>query len=437
MNLYKSLLLGVVITFTSNGYSQELDETQTYNFTLEDCLQYAMGNSLQRQSLLLSEQSTEAQYQQSKKNKLPSVSASAGETMSHSGTNNSDIVYSGNVGVNASMTLYQGGNIKNTIEQNRLQSEKQKVQTSQYDDNLTIQILNQYLTALSCKERLNYQGGIMESSRQQLARGEKRFEVGAIIESDYLLLKAQYESDKADSLNSAISLENALLNLKQLMSMDPDAILEIQAPDTSTIAEMALLPNQSDVVVKAKEHMPDMILAKSTVEIANTTLEIAKSGRRPTVTASASVGTRHNDFENMGDQLKNSFNQSLGVNVSIPIFDRGSNKLQVTRSKIQQQQAELDLAQTEIDISRTVVNQYRATTLEYQRYLAYETRKDAYSKSFGAYQKRFEVGSLVAVELLQQQNNYINVLNEYINAKYSFILNRKILDVYTGEAMGF
>ena len=441
MNLRKTILIGYALTVALTASAQntiENDSTEkveNFNFSLEECILYAIENSHQRESLRLSEEAARATYRQSKKNRLPSVSASAGESASHTGTN-SDINFSGNAGVNASIPIYQGGSIKNTIKQNQLQVEKQEVQTSQYDDNLTIQILNQYLNALSCKERLNYQKGIMESSREQLARGKKRFEVCSIIESDYLLLQAQYESDKTDSLNTAISLENALLNLKQLMSMDPNAILDVQAPDTTSIDQLALLPSQEEAVQQAQEHMPDIMLAKSAIEIANTAIDIAKAGKRPQVSASAGISTRHNDFESVGEQFKNSFSQSVGINISIPIYDRGSTKLQETRSRIQQKQAELDLAQTKIDIARTVSNQHRSTLLEYQKYLAYQSKKEAYAQSFQAYKKRFEVGSLVAVELLQQQNNYINVLNEYINAKYGFILNRKILDVYTGQNIG-
>ena len=141
-------------------------------------------------------------------------------------------------------------------------------------------------------------------------------------------------------------------------------------------------------------------------------------------------------FDKLGDQFKNRFTQSIGVNLSYPIWDRGQTNLQITRAKIQQQQAQLDYQQTENEITRTVINQWRNTNLQYQRYLAYQQRKDAYAASFAAYRKRFEVGSIVAVDLLQQQNNYISVLNDYINAKYSFILYRKILDVYTGESIG-
>lgn len=434
--LKKTTIICAALAVALQASAQEADTLpQSYNFTLEDCLEYAMGNSFTRKSRKLSEESAEVVYEQSKNNRLPSVNASASENMSHTGTSN-DVNFSGNLGVSASQTIYNGGSVKNTIEQNRISAETAKIQTAQYDDNLTIQILNEYLNVLSSVERLKYQEGIMSSSREELSRGQLRYDLGAMIESDYLLLKAQYERDKADSLNAAISYETSLLNLKQYMSMDPNADLTIIAPDTTAIDEMAIMMSMDDAVQRAKEHMPDIQLAQQTIKSADIALEISKSGKRPSISASAGVNTGHNDFDNLGDQFKNRFTQSIGVNLSYPIWDRGQTKMQIARAKIQQQQAQLEYQQAENEITRTVINQWRNTDLQYQRYLAYQQRKDAYAASFAAYRKRFEVGSIVAVDLLQQQNNYISVLNDYINAKYSFILYRKILDVYTGENIG-
>jgi outer membrane protein len=67
------------------------------------------------------------------------------------------------------------------------------------------------------------------------------------------------------------------------------------------------------------------------------------------------------------------------------------------------------------------------------KYKSSQVSQNAYFASFQAYQKKFEQGSITAVELLQQQNNYINVMNDYIQSKYSFMLRRKVLDVYMGN----
>ena len=138
-------------------------ESQTYRFTLEDCLRFAVANSYERKSMELTGQSLETTYEQSKQQRLPSVSASVGQNISN---NENGWSTSGNVGVGSSVTIYQGGNINNTIEQNRLNLERNAVQLQRYDNQLTTQILQSFLTILGNQELLNYQQEVLNTSRE-------------------------------------------------------------------------------------------------------------------------------------------------------------------------------------------------------------------------------------------------------------------------------
>jgi outer membrane protein TolC len=79
------------------------------------------------------------------------------------------------------------------------------------------------------------------------------------------------------------------------------------------------------------------------------------------------------------------------------------------------------------------VQEYRNVVLAESKYKSSQIRQNAYLASFKAYQMKFEQGAITAVELLQQQNNYISAMNDYVQSKYGFMLKRKVLDVYMGE----
>jgi len=153
----------------------------------------------------------------------------------------------------------------------------------------------------------------------------------------------------------------------------------------------------------------------------------------PTVSLHGSVGTGHNNFDGLGNQLNSRFNQQIGVTLSIPVYDNSRTKSKVTQSRIALQQAELDRKQNELDIEQTVVTEYQNVISAYNKYLTTNTRQNAYSKTFDVYRAQFNHGAITTVDLLQQQNNYISALNDYIQSKYEFILRRKILDVYMGN----
>ena len=105
----------------------------------------------------------------------------------------------------------------------------------------------------------------------------------------------------------------------------------------------------------------------------------------------------------------------------------------MVKSQISLEQAQLDYEQTQLTIRQTVVQAYRNVISAYNAYKVSEVRENAYSKSFEAYNMQYRYGTITTVELLQQQNNYLNVLNTYIQNKYSLLMKRKILDVYMGK----
>lgn len=433
--LLKSLFLTALalLMMPQPVISQEAEphESKNYQFTLEDCLRFAFANSYDRKSMELSAESQQVTYEQSKQSRLPSVNASASETYSN---NKNGSNYSGNMGVGASVVIYQGGNINKSIKQNRLNMERSEMQLQQYDNQLSVQILQAFLSALSNNELLEYQEVMLNSSRAQMKQGQERYKVGSILESDMLLLEAQYISDSTNVIETRISRDNSIMSLKVLLSMDPLDNLQIIQPNTDNLDDMtASLPSEEAAIDMALEAYPSLKLSQYDILLAENNISMAKTGYMPSLNANANVGTGHTDFDNVGQQFDDRFNQSIGISLSIPIYSRGQNRANVKRSKIALEQAQLDYEQTQLDVRQTVSLAYRNVISSYNTFKASEMKENAYSKSYNAYEVQFNYGKITAVELLQQQNNYLNVLNTFIRNKYTLLLQRKILDVYMGN----
>ncbi len=402
-----------------------------YRFTLEECLAYAMGNNYTRQSMLLSQDAAADNLAQSRLERLPGVSASASESFSASNERGSS--WTGSYGVDASMPLYKGGSISTTIEQNQLFVEQSAANTAQYDNALTVQIVQAFLTTLGNEELLKDQRAIVQASEEGVRQGEAQYAAGTILESDYLLLKAQYASDANNITDTEISVQNNLLVLKGLLSMPATTELQINYPEASVTEGMGVLPEMDRVLERARASMPEFRISQYSVDIAGKDVMLARSGYMPTLTLGAGAGTGHGpDFYNYGQQLNDGLNGQVGLSLSVPIFNNGRTRSRVTQSRIALQQAQLDQKQTEIDLLQSVAVDYQDVVSSWNKYRTTDIRQDAYLHTFEAYRAQFNAGAITAVDLLQQQNNYIGALNDYIQSKYSFILKRKILDVYMG-----
>ena len=421
----------LIFTLMASCYMMA-QENSTYQFTLEDCLRYAFANSYERQSMALTGKSLEVSYQQSKQQRLPSLSASASQNISN---NENGWSSSGNVGIGSSITIYQGGQINNTIEQNKLNMERNEVQMERYDNQTTTQILQSFLTILGNQELLKYQLEVLNTSGEQLKQGQARYQVGSILESDYLLLQAQYYSDSNNVVDTRINIENNLLDLKVLLSMNPTDELSIVTPDTENLDQLKeSLPTEEEAIQQAMDYMPDLRMSNYDIRIAEKSLAMAKGNYLPSVSANANVGMGVLSFDNTGmKKWYSTPTESAGISVNIPIYSRGSTKANVKKSQISLEQAQLDYEQTQLEVRQTVVQAYRNVVSAYNAFKVSEVREKAYSKSFEAYNLQYRYGNITTVDLLQQQNNYLNALNNYIQNKYSLLMKRKILDVYMGK----
>lgn len=428
----KRVILFTIILLAS--WSVTAQENHSYQFTLEDCIRYAFANSYERKSMELSGKSLETTYEQSKMQRLPSLSASAGQNISNNANGWST---SGNIGLGSSVTIYQGGQLNNTIEQNRLNLERNTVQMERYDNQTTTQILQSFLTILGNQELLKYQLEVLKTSSEQLRQGRIKYQVGTILESDLLLLEAQYYSDSNNVVDSRINIDNNLLDLKVLLSMNPTDNLEIVTPDTDNLDGLREnLPSEEEAIQLAMETMPDLRISDYNIKIAEKSVDMAKGNYLPSVSANANIGMGVLSFDsNGGKQWYNTPSESAGISVNIPIFSRGATKANVKKSQISLEQAQLDYEQTQLSIRQAVSQAYRNVISAYNAYKVSEVRENAYSKSFDAYNVQYQFGKITTVELLQQQNNYLNVLNTYIQNKYSLLMKRKILDVYMGKSV--
>jgi len=412
--------------------SMMAQESHSYQFTLEDCLRFAVANSYERRSMELTGQSLETTYEQSKQQRLPSVSASVGQNISN---NENGWSTSGSVGVGSSVTIYQGGNINNTIEQNRLNMERNTVQLQRYDNQLTTQILQSFLTILGNQELIKYQQEVLNTSREQLKQGQARHKVGTILESDLLLLESQYYSDSNNVVDTRINIENNLLDLKVLLSMDPTDDLEIISPNTDNLdALKESLPTEEEAINQAMEYMPDLRIGDYDIRLAEKSVDMARGNYFPSISANANVGMGMLSLDGNGNmKWYGTPTESLGISMSIPIYSRGQTKANVKKSRIALEQARLDYEQSTLSVRQTVVQAYRNVVSAFNAYKVSQVKENAYSKSFNAYNMQYQYGSITTVELLQQQNNYLNALNSYIQNKYSLLMKRKILDIYMGK----
>ncbi|MDL2308115.1 TolC family protein [Bacteroidales bacterium OttesenSCG-928-B11] len=426
-------ILFFIIAVPCYGLAQS-EHRDTLRLNFEECISFALNNNYNKQSMLLNEDARENTLKQSKLERLPNLNASFGETFSHSQQTGSQ--WNGNYSLSTGITLYKGGTINKTIQRNQLSLEQSQLQTAQYDNDLMIQVIQAILTIWGNEELIKYQDALITASEEQVRQGKLQLEAGEILNSDFLLLEAQLVIDKNNFAESIINRNIQLNTLKTLLSIDPKQPVVIAMPDQSSIDQSIELPAEDYVLNRSLETLPDLHIYDYNINLAELDLKLSKTSYIPSLSLNASVGTGHTDnFNQYGSQLSNKFNEQVGLSVTVPIFNRNQVKSNVQQSQIALRQAEMNRSQAEISLKDNIIQNYNNVMSAANSFQTSQTKMEAYNASYNSYKLLFEAGTITAVDLLQQQNNYISAMTEYIRNKYTFLLRRKILDVYMGETV--
>ena len=426
---------GFILLIFSNITAQESSDKKY--FTLEECLQYAESNNFSLQSANINISSSELNLKQAKENIAPTVSASASQSFNF-GNYEKSVGWVGNYGINAGMTLFNGLSNANKIKQSKLNVEQSQLQLESSKNNIRVSIIQAFLAIMMNEDMLDYQQQVLTASKEQMDQGKQQLDVGQILESDYKMLQAQYTSDLYNIENTKHNIQSNYLTLKNLLSIDPAKEIVISRPDSTTLFKNLELPALQELIDRSTNYLPELKMSENEIASAEYDVKIQKAGFYPTLSANAGISTGYNGSNltspntGWGTQLWHGLGENIGFSLNIPIYQRSTVRNNVKQAQYRAEQIELENKETLYKVHRELQQSYLDVATAQNEFIAAEAKKEAYLANYKTYKLRFQYGSVTAVDLIQQQTNFLNQLHQFMQAKYSYVLKRKILDVYMG-----
>ncbi|WP_297928619.1 TolC family protein [uncultured Coprobacter sp.] len=448
MNYYR---IGIfVFCFCTGGLRLLSAQEKPQEWTLKNCIDYALTQNIQLKKSKIALESSQVDSKSARAKLFPSLSF--GSTQQYINTpfpegnsldnyvvtgskGSSKNSYTGNYSLRSSMTLYNGGKLRNNIKSSKLQEQVQQYSVEEEIDNIETSITESFLQILYAQESVKINEETVALSKLQCERGKALLEAGSISQSDYAQLESQYSSDKYQLVLSQTTLESNIQTLKQLLEMDMTETLSISTPTLEAHDVLTPLPGKEEVYQSALNFIPSIQSGKLGIDIAKLEHKNAKAGYYPTLDLSASVGTGHisgND-SNFGQQMKNKLNESIGLTLSVPIFSNRENKSAVEKAKLQISEAELEYLNAQKELQKIIEDIYLDATSSQAQYAAAIEQVKASKTSYNLAQEQFNLGMKNTVELLTEKNNFLSAQQEMLQAKYMAILNAQLLRFYQGK----
>lgn len=429
----------VALMFSAGIASAETHE----KWTLKECIDYALENNIKVNTGKLSVLSSSEDVKEAGARLFPSLSFSTThqggyKPFADSGDGSTDKgSYSGDYGLNASWTVWDGNQNRNNVKLQKVLSKQAQLSLDEEINSIQEQIVELYVQILYISEAVNVNAQILEISKQNAERGKEMYSVGSISKADLSQLDAQVATDEYNLVNMKGQLDEYKLQMKDLLRLNYDAEFDVVIPSSSDAQALEIPPVVSDVLENALANRPEIRNALLGIESGNINIDIAKAGYKPTVSLSGGIGsnTMTGTGNGWGNQMKSNFNGSLGVTLSVPIFDNRETKTAVNKAKIELQQSELECTDAKNALALTIQGYWINATTNQQRFKSAEASVASAQDSYDLLSEQFRLGLKNIVELTNAKSVLLNAQQSRLESKYTAILYLQLLKFYNGEEM--
>lgn len=436
---YSTILSLLLLPFLGNS--------QNDFWSLEKCISHAEKQSLRIQESQIAVQQADLTLTQDKRNRYPNLNANTGINYNlgrfvNPVTNEfvTTNLLSNSIGLSSGLTLYNGGRLQKTIEKSEIQRQVSEQNLAQSKQDIALDVATAYLNILLAIERDKNTKAILAESEQQLERINKLIRVGSLPEADKYEAEAQVARNEQSVVSSENAIDQAYLALKTLLQIPIDQEFKIEQPNIPIPPPESLtLQPYGTIVQRAIANQPSVKAGELQLQSADLDIELARVGKLPSVNLSASTGTNYaNIAQATGGsgyfgQLNENLNGSIGVFVSIPIYDKGATNTAIEQAKLRQLTQQISNRRIRQTLETQVQQAFADAKAAAKQLQATEKTLIASQKAYDNTKKRYELGSTTLLDFNTSRNNLNQAEFNQIIAKYDYIFKLKILDFYQGK----
>ncbi|REC59527.1 TolC family protein [Chryseobacterium pennae] len=414
-----------------------LAQTPNYptRWTLDKCIEYAKENNISINSLRLSKNSAQQDLFQAKEAKYPNLNGTVSQGLFALNSNDGLHVTGAqtqSIGANSSMTIYHANYIKNNEASKNLLVQMADLSVQESQNNITLSITQAYLNILMNEENIVSLENVLKTTQTQLKQGDQLYKAGSLSKLNYLQIQSQVAQDEYNLTSTQNNLRTNIVNLKQLLQLPTNYDFQIAKPD-SIIVDDQLKP-LPDVQNLAQSQRPEVKYGELNVENSNTNLKMAQASVQPTLSVVGNISTNYsNGNGNYFNQLGNNFYMPIGLSLGIPIYNNRIYKTQIEKSKIAIEQANLDLQNTKTILNQQIEQSYINLQNALSQFDSASKQMNISKQSYDIVNAQMKIGSIDYVQFQQQRLLYIQSIQNYLQAKYTAVLNKQIYEFYAGN----
>lgn len=338
------------------------------------------------------------------------------------------------LGLNSSVTLFNGYLLINTIKQNRLFYESGNLDVETTRNNILLSVLASYMQVLMDYEAIDVAQAQIDATNIQVEETKKFVEFGKVAELNLLQIESQLAADKLTKVTAENQADVDKVTLLQLMQVPYQANFDIERMELKELfPEIPISPEAIDQI--SESFLPEIKSASLKTNASIFGLKMSKSGWYPRLSFGMGLTTGYSSFADiqLSNQLKKNFGQYLNFTLAIPIFNNSQVRYKVAISKENVTNAQLNEKLTKNNLRQSIETAYTNQVTAGKKLVSVEEQMKLEQRTYSDMAEKYSVGAADVTDFLIEKNNFNRVSMSLIQAKYDYVLKAKIVDFYLGK----
>ncbi|WP_299228987.1 TolC family protein [uncultured Psychroserpens sp.] len=428
-------------SFIGNPKEKVADKT----YTLVSVMQEAITKNLDLQAFQQDVELSKKDVQVAKSDYLPNLTAAANgsyvdpELAKVGNGSNPEFTTSGNVTLQQTV-FSESANANISIQKAVRDAQKENYNAESL--NTIFNTATAYFTALILKANLSIQSQNLELTKYNLKIAEENFEAGQSGKSDVLRFRSEMAQNTQQMIEAINQLEQGFYTLNQLLNNPIDSKIDVEEAelqkgifsnynyeqlgqflDDPTLRK----PFVAFLVQEAINNAPELKALDYNLKATERSERLFGVGRfLPTV---ALQGQYYYEFSRsgVGTNFPTGFPAvpdnyyTVGVNVSLPIFNQNKQNLNQQIASIQKEQLEISKDNVKLNIEKNINDAVLELINQISNIQLSKVFEDNAKEALDLTQTSYANGAVNIVQLLDAQNNYLQAQLASANATYNYL----------------
>ncbi|MDY0190822.1 MAG: TolC family protein [Desulfuromonas sp.] len=422
-----TLFTSIILAFTSLGLCATQNEPV---LALEQAVRIALKNNPSLAQQVNAVKINEISVFQQKADFYPDLSAAI------SGQNSARDDFSLSTELSSTLNLFNGFADTAALKNAELEMSAVQEDLTREQQSLVFETFSQFMQVLTSQALIQVKEENLEENRKLLEQIETFHQVGRLSLSDLYQQQAETKQAQLELIEAQQSLNDNKLLLMQTMGLNPTSAYRAADPDFDRWARVMTDEEIAKLSEAALNERADIKAQQYQIKAADQQILQAKAGQLPKLDLFAKLSSGYSSWgdEPLSEQLQDdNLDATLGMSLSIPIFDRHLARNQIATAGIEQRNEQLTLKQKQLQVGLEIaqaLQEYRTTQ---QQVDVVQSKLISARQALQSYEERYRVGASTLVELTQARTEYVTAAFDQIEVKYSLITQEVALAYYLGN----